>query len=157
MFFILLFFLLPRHKLLRHMAAIVPAPQALAMVSIRSKLMLQAIYLTCIKLMICNDIRALYFMHHETRALSYCCDMALLRVFWPMGAQLPLKAALSLAEGIATASEHCSGTGSRAKLSPLLRSFWGTFQHLTSLLTHFASMGVLVIGRVLRRVSMKVL
>ena len=91
--------------------AIVPAAQALTMVSIQSKLRLRAIYLTCIKLMICNDARTLYFMHHETRVLSYCCDVALLREFWPMGAQLPLKAALPLAERIATASGRCSETG----------------------------------------------
>ena len=133
------------------MVAIVPAAQALTMTSIRSKLMLQAIYLACIKLMICNDTRTLYFMHHETRSLSYCCDVAPLREFWPIGAQLPLKTALPLAERIATASSRCSGTRPKAKFSPLLRSLWGTFQHLVSLLTHFASMGVLAVSRVLRR------
>ena len=131
--------------------AIVPAAQALTMVSIRSKLMSQAIYLTFIKLMICNDTRTLYFMHHETRALSYCCDVALLRKFWPMGAQLHLKAALPLALMIVTASGRCSGTGPGSKLSPLLRSLWGTFQHLISLVTHFASMGVLAVSWVLRQ------
>ena len=131
--------------------AIVPAAQALTMVSIRSKLMLQAIYSTCIKLMICNDTRTLHFMHHETRDLSYCCDVALLRVFWPIVVQLPLKAAPPLAEMIATASGRCSRTGPGYKLSPLLRSLWGTFQHLISLLTHFVSIGVLAVGRVLRR------
>ena len=139
------------------MVAIVPAAQALTVVFVRLKLMLQAIYLTCIKLMSCNDTRTLYFMHHETRTLSYCCDLALLLEFWPMGAQLPLKAALPLAERIATASDRCSGTGSGSKLSPLLRSLWGTFQHLISLLTHFVSMGVLAVVRMLRRMSMRVL
>ena len=77
-------------------------------------------------------------MHHETRALSYCCDVA----------QLPLKTALPLSERIATASGRCSETGPMAKLSSLLRSSWGTFQHLISLSTDFA------VGRVL---SMRVL
>ena len=39
----------------------------------------------------------------------------------------------------------------KAKSSPLLTSLWGTFRHLIFLLTHFASMGVLAVGRVLPR------
>ena len=73
--------------------------------------MLQAIYLTCIKLMICNDTRTLYFVYHESRALSYCCDLALLGEFGPIGEQLPLKTVLPLAERIVTALGHCCGTG----------------------------------------------
>ena len=81
------------------MVAIVPAAQALTMVSIQSKLMLQAIYLTCIKLMICNDTRTLYFMHHEITVLSYCCGMALLREF--------------LANGGAASFESCAAIGGK--------------------------------------------
>ena len=75
----------------------------------------------------------------------------LIAEFWPMGAQLPLKAVLPLAERIVTASGRCSGSGPGSKLSPLLRSLLGTFQHLISLLTHFALMEVLAVGRVLHR------
>ena len=45
------------------------------------------------------------------RALYYNCGMTLLQDFWPMEAQLSLKAALPLAESIATASDRCGNTG----------------------------------------------
>ena len=54
----------------------------------------------------------------EIRALSHYCDMTLSQEFYPMGAQLSLKAALPLAERIATASDHCSKTGPRIVSEP---------------------------------------
>ena len=48
------------------------------------------------------------------RALFYYCDMTPSQEFKPMWAQLPLKAVLPLAEGIATALDRCGKTGPRA-------------------------------------------
>ena len=64
------------------MVTIVPAALALTMVSIRSKLMLQEIYLICIKLMIYNDTSTLYFLLHETRA-------QLSPLLWSFGGTFP--------------------------------------------------------------------
>ena len=54
------------------MVAIVPAALALTMVSIRSKLMLQEMYLICIKLIIYNDTHTLYFLKPELNYHLYC-------------------------------------------------------------------------------------
>ena len=127
--------------------AIVPAAQALTMVSIRLKLMFQAIYLT-------DDLQ----WHPYT----------LFHALWNQGPVLLLRhgaVARILANGDAAFFESCaaigwndceapcgcSRTGPKSKLSPLLRSLWGIFRHLISLLTHFASMGLLAVGWVLRR------
>ena len=43
--------------------------------------------------------------------LSYYCDMTLSQEFYPMEAQLSLKAALPMTERLATAEDRCSKTG----------------------------------------------
>ena len=54
-----------------------------------------------------NEIR-------NSRALSYYCDMTLVQEFQPMGVQLSLKAALPLAERLATTLDRYSKTGPSA-------------------------------------------